>query len=152
MVIESGSTPSSASLSPSDIAGGDFREPVHLVEIVGARPENEFINAHIALTLDRLFHRRARSRQRTEAPRRKIGIVSVVRVDIAARVLGGVLAERLITPSDPTRLSLSPRLLPCLFDLAPHLEQAFRLSAARRHVTIAPLCDALHDRGHITRS
>lgn len=56
------STPSlsaSTTPSPSDGAGGDFREPVHLVEIVGARPENEFINAHIALALDRLFHRRA---------------------------------------------------------------------------------------------
>src|SRR3990172_5694512 len=30
-----------------------------------------------------------------------------------------------------------------------YLEQAFRLSAARRHVPIAPLCDALRDRGHI---
>jgi len=66
--------------SPSDGAGGDFREPVQLIEIVGAGPENEFINAHIALVFDRLFHRRARSRQRTKAPRRKIGIVSVVRV------------------------------------------------------------------------
>ena len=50
----------------------------------------------------------------------------------------------------PARLSLASSLLPCVFDLAPHLEQAFRLSSAWRHVTVAPLCDALHDRGYIT--
>src|SRR3972149_9517152 len=90
----------SASTTPSssDGAGGDFREPVHLVEIVGAWAENEFINAHIALALDRLFHRRARSRQRTEAPRRKIGIVSVVPVDIAAPRASGAWAARRKNP------------------------------------------------------
>jgi hypothetical protein len=64
--------------SASDGAGSDFRVPIHLVQIVGARPENEFNNAHVALTLQRLFHRRTRSRHGTQASRRKIGIVSVL--------------------------------------------------------------------------
>ena len=37
-------------------AGGDLGEPVHLIELVGAGPQNEFIDAHVSLTLDRFFH------------------------------------------------------------------------------------------------
>jgi hypothetical protein len=44
-------------------AGGDFGEPVHLIQFVGAWAQNEFIDSHVGLTLDRFFHRGIRSRQ-----------------------------------------------------------------------------------------
>ncbi len=37
-------------------AGGDFGEPVHLFQLIGAWPQNEFIDSHVGLPLDRLFH------------------------------------------------------------------------------------------------
>ena len=77
-------------------AGRNFSEPVHLIQIVGARPQDEFIDSHVGLTLDRLFHRRARGGQSGQAPRRKIGIVAVVGVDVAVRVIPSVRTERII--------------------------------------------------------
>jgi hypothetical protein len=37
-------------------AGGDFGEPIHLFQLICAWPQNEFIDSHVGLTLDRLFH------------------------------------------------------------------------------------------------
>ena len=91
-----------------------------------------------------------RSRQGTQAPRRKVGIVAVVRVDIAARMIPSVGAERIIGRAHPTRFSGAARFLPRVLDLVPCLEQVFRLATARSHVTVAPLGNTLHDRGNIT--
>src|SRR5688572_432922 len=91
--------------SVSDAAGGNFGEPVHLIQIVGARPQDEFIDSHVGLTLDRLLHRGIRSRQGTQAPGRKVGIVAVVRIDIAVRMIPSVRTERIIARAHPTRLS-----------------------------------------------
>ena len=35
--------------------GGDFGKAVHLVQIFGARAQDEFINAHVGLALDRVL-------------------------------------------------------------------------------------------------
>lgn len=76
----------------------NFSELVELIQIVGARPQDEFIDSHVGLTLDRLLHRRARGGQGGQAPRRKIRIVAVVGVDVAARVIGKPMAMRIIPP------------------------------------------------------
>ena len=43
-------------------ARSDFREQLHLVQVFGAWTQDEFVHAHVGLTLDRVLHGQPRRR------------------------------------------------------------------------------------------